>query len=292
MLPTSDITVQGLTHMCGGGVGGQGRRSLVCQHQGCVAAGSGETGETFQYVQGFVARHRPRLLILENVLELTERVPCEQSDADHIIAWMQGVGYTAEYYIVEASLYGSFAKRSRIYFVGFMRSQAASIGFVRAVLHESQCPGLLEVGSFLMTDEDAADAIADVPPNGLRTAKKEPAYESEHEEIFLKNNWPWPLLEKTFVAEFQGEHMLSLPQRARELVFIVHKVYPMPDTVKVPSEIHPQIHTDLVWSIDYMHFISLSLSLPRLLSLSLSFSLSQRERERRRETERERRRES
>jgi hypothetical protein len=64
--------------------------------------------------------------------------------------------------------------------------------------------------------------------------KKEPSYESDHADLYLEANVAWPPELASIVAEC-GSHAAHLGPRAREVMYIAHKKWPMPDGVTVPT---------------------------------------------------------
>ena len=86
--------------------------------KGCVQKGTGVTGKGFGDTFAIVERHRPRLVILENVVGLLEQPgeddPEEVSDADWIVEQFVSIGYWAAWFRFDAREYGSFVVRERI----------------------------------------------------------------------------------------------------------------------------------------------------------------------------------
>ena len=96
-------------------------RSKLNKHssamRNCIQYGAGEaeTTQTWIGVQQYLTEKQPRLVLLENVKELTEAKD-GISDADHIIKTLQGLGYVATYKVFDSGDYGSIQRRLRLYF--------------------------------------------------------------------------------------------------------------------------------------------------------------------------------
>ncbi len=69
-------------------------------------------------VSNYLKQCQPRCFILENVVGLLAENDAAGSDADWIVEEMKQIGYYCQYHTIDARRYGSFADRSRVYFVG------------------------------------------------------------------------------------------------------------------------------------------------------------------------------
>lgn len=57
-------------------------------------------------------------------------------------------------------------------------------------------------------------------------------FETTHADVCLENGWPWPIGQDALL-DACGSTLAGLPQRAREVAFIAHKLHAMPDDVTV-----------------------------------------------------------
>lgn len=207
-------------------------------NKGCVAGGTGETGMTFGFIMDLIHAKKPALVILENVTGLEEATgtgPDEDaSDATYVVGALEEAGFSAQSLTVKAQDYSSKTNRTRLYFVGFHgRNQKAKFSFMTSVLAEARLgPNFFDISEFLVSDAFYKEVMQDETKAGGNN-RQEPKYETEHSDVFATQSWPWPLSERTFTAEF-GTAMLHLNQRPRELVYIAHKLHPMPLTTNVP----------------------------------------------------------
>lgn len=104
----------------------------------CVEREEGDTGVSFGHTKRVVERKRPRVVILENVMDLAENSD-ERSDLDYIHEWLRSIGYSSQDFRMSAVAYGSPARRDRIYIVGFDDdANNHRIGLVRAMLADME----------------------------------------------------------------------------------------------------------------------------------------------------------
>ena len=231
-VPAVDILVAGFS--CKSRAKTNNSRSA---HKGCVRGGTSETGLTFNYVCNYILRKKPMYVMLENVTTLTEMGEGgDDSDAAYIIKWFTENGYAATYFEVDAKEYGSYASRTRLYFVAFRKTHMDDwrLDCCRAMLSEMRLRETL----FTVDDFLAPGVVVDQadlqPHSSSPGGKKEPLYEVEHAELFLSMGLAWPLREDTFLAEFpeHGKQMLCLTARSREIVYILHKKFAMAHDAK------------------------------------------------------------
>ena len=119
------------------------RGKLNCNsasNKNCVREGREETGLTFQYVQNFIAFKRPRLVVLENVVELQEGGL--DSDLQYIVDTFEKINYKGCAIEMEARDYGSFSQRKRLYFVFFLGADVSRVDVARSAIEVpcNPCP--------------------------------------------------------------------------------------------------------------------------------------------------------
>lgn len=108
----------------------------------CVQQSSGETGQTFKDCLAYIKGALPRVLLLENVAALDQGASDTQtSDAQYIVAQLAELNYCARWMPVCASMHGSFARRDRIYLVGFLAKDDAEFDRMSSAL--ADCESLL-----------------------------------------------------------------------------------------------------------------------------------------------------
>ena len=95
---------------------------------------------------------------------------------------------------------------------------------------EMKCDSsVLRLDDFLLDNTELRKL--ELPPMEAKGGKKEPSFERHHEELFLSEGWAWPLSEARFVDSC-GSSMLCLSQRAREVVYVAHEKWEMPEAVE------------------------------------------------------------
>jgi site-specific DNA-cytosine methylase len=83
---------------------------------GCVEKGEGKTGRTAQYNLAYIRRHRPLLVILENVVALAFKMV----DLQTIIDALEEVGYLVRHVFANSRDFGIAQSRERIYIIGVL----------------------------------------------------------------------------------------------------------------------------------------------------------------------------
>ena len=92
----------------------------------------------------------------------------------------------------------------------------------------------LPLNDFLL--DEAGVQLLCMPPWEPRSVKKQPCFERYHEELFLSNKLMWPLSESDFVRDF-GDVMLCLSQRAREVVYLANRKWPLSDNIEAGGNV-------------------------------------------------------
>ena len=83
-------------------------------------------------------RHRPWIVLLENVASLNEKVPeTGVSDADWIVDWFAREGYECTMVKCDARTYGSLPRRERLYWIAVDGGNKVQLGKVSEVLNSA-----------------------------------------------------------------------------------------------------------------------------------------------------------
>ena len=91
--------------------------SARSSHKNCIALESDTaTSATWRHMRDAIAKHRPLFVIAENVEQFKEDGK-DSSDLAQVLQWFRKNRYSAEDFLIEASHYGSFARRRRLYVV-------------------------------------------------------------------------------------------------------------------------------------------------------------------------------
>jgi site-specific DNA-cytosine methylase len=74
-----------------------------------------ETSYTFEKIYAYIARVKPLLVILENVVGLLQKAPTDlMSDAEYVMSSLRKAGYMAKVFKFDCEHFGSRAARLRI----------------------------------------------------------------------------------------------------------------------------------------------------------------------------------
>ena len=135
----------------------------AARNKGCVAAGTSATGEGFAAVLGYIDSCKPKFVLLENVPGLAQSsggsgVGGEGSDADFVVAQLRSRSYWATQVTLEARDYGSFATRSRIYFVASTCRRANSEEFFARALTAMEIGAGLGASFIFQTERERVEA--------------------------------------------------------------------------------------------------------------------------------------
>ncbi len=189
----------------------------------CVRSQQKETGLTFLYIQDYVQRKHPSVVLLENVVELAEGG--DESDKQYILEWFRTQDYAAEAFEIEASSFGSVARRLRLYFVAVKDGKAAAprIEYMRSLLGDMRVAAeAFAIDNFLCEPEE----VEQVARQHRAHRVKETSSDLSNADTFLQEGWPWPLTDAA-VHEACGSSLHLLSPRGRQVAYICHRKWPM-----------------------------------------------------------------
>jgi hypothetical protein len=235
---------------------------------GCVQQGAHATGEGFGLILAFISKHRPCLLLFENVKELQEIYDDNQvSDADWVLQELNRRGYHATLIRFNCLEHGSTVDCDRCWFLAFTKTLERNGRFggggadVDSVMVMKQWVHTLvgsmripkgDLEAFIIIDHEELQGY--MAMNGFsgfnrnRASKKQkadPLFKNEHFDIYAAVNmkWPPPIAGASFL-----EPMPYLSPRQQELVYFVH-TYCKPE-------------------VDGSEFMNMNMSLKRLVAWS------------------------
>ena len=124
----------------------------------CIKSGEGTTGSTFRYVLNVVKRQQPLLVILENVVALTNPSQSGKSNLDFVKEAFAAIGYNLVWRIFDAADAGAPSTRRRIYMTAYrschaiVGEDAAQMGVDAAVDRICQASEQHHLDDFLFPD--------------------------------------------------------------------------------------------------------------------------------------------
>ena len=201
-------------------------------NKGCVAAGTGETGSVFGDIKAYVLANRPKMVVLENIVKLTDADAGQTSDADHILAFFKNNDYWANLHRFDATSFGSSAVRERIYMVCIDRMED-KLGEKRTLFRN--CMTHMQIGSMPLesfickSPEELAETMetfgmsTDAPAAKVHRTNME--WQEDHLAIFRHAGFEWP------PADLESDPVwhpsaFSMVRRVQEVAFFLHKFYP------------------------------------------------------------------
>jgi site-specific DNA-cytosine methylase len=158
---------------------------------GCVQAGSQKTGKSFSEVGDYVEKQRPPACVLENVPDLGQASEGMVSDSDYIVQWFQARNYSCAAIRIEASEFGSVARRERDYYVSFLNyvDNDPRLARVQAIVDSIRIPEVSPLVDYLLPDQchqvRCKEAVAE-------EEAREYKYKEDHMRLFdlIKEEWP------------------------------------------------------------------------------------------------------
>ena len=179
-------------------------------NKGCVQRETESTGVSFRETWEYVKQHRPRVVLLENVVALAEPVPdSAMTDAEYIVDRFLELGYACTVLRCDAWSYGSLARRERLYWMAFESNNPEAGAKVQEVLDICATgEPICDLDSYLI-DEDCRQSHAKEPKED---AEREFKYKDEHIEAYDEAKLTWPPLR----GKWNGS-LDHLGQRAYEL---------------------------------------------------------------------------
>ena len=192
---------------------------------GCCQDGSGDTGSTWVYVEEYLRAHRPPTFILENVKGIAQKGKNgEPSDLDHIITVAQRMGYDTRCLETEASEYGSFSRRDRLYIVGFClprRDNKNCVDAYSAVLPTLRIPAATVEDVF--GDVRMLPIVTDMDFVRRKLDECKGSFCGYHLEFFQNNNVSYPPDIHSMDANFQCA-VAELSERQVEVLALLERV--------------------------------------------------------------------
>lgn len=210
---------------------------------GCCQASEGATGEGYRTVSKCIRQHRPKVVILENVLGLSQASNSgDKSDSSFIEDDLASMGYWGEWVIVQATEYGSPVERERMFFLG---------------VHEAHDPDgsagslLREVMRGLKSDPLDARACLVAPSwaRGVqlpakRAASAKAGYRDEHFELFRLANLPWPIEPSSVDPFVYNIRLQEVGERAFDEIYFLNEVFPPAAKIEFCD-----VNTGLSWQL-------------------------------------------
>jgi hypothetical protein len=242
-VPFTDIFVGGF--VCKFKSGFNSRRGVGGAN--CCQTGEGSTGLSYTAVMSFIRKVKPRVVILENVKNLSLKASnSDQSDKDFILNELRGAGYAARDFLTDARTVGSLQKRTRWYLIGYYQS-LPKLERCRQLMPQISAP-LVDLYTLL-----EIDSLADLP--GLHSdllgqdmqprisKKKDCAFRDQHLELYTACNIEYPPDLTLYPQEFQ-DFCANLSERQAEVMIYAEDAEPYAKEGVVQ-------YTDLNLSIQY-----------------------------------------
>jgi hypothetical protein len=205
------------------------------QNVNCVQEGKAATGEGFQHLMAACTKHWPELVAIECVSTLAQKCDSQVSDSEWMLQELRNEGYWAHSETLEATEFGSYVPRFRLWWAALLNCSGASDTmthhFKRILSAFKMDP--LPVNSFLTFDEDVRrqqgkqiglKVHADFGPRDPKMIKKDPEWKLEHKLLFKAHGIDWP-------ANFEGPECKGIScdgmlPREREAAAFCHIVWP------------------------------------------------------------------
>ena len=200
---------------------------------GCVQKGTEKTGLTFQYLLNFIKRRLPKIILLENLEELS--AGGEESDTNFVLDELRKLGYTVEAVLIDATKYGSRARHVRLFFVALraVPQPSLKLNLFKSALSDMEIKSKpFSLDDFLCADEALLQLEWEGPFPRIPSAKEGCSYQDHHEDEFIRNKWQYPPSD-ALLAEELGSNLSPLYQREKEVCFILNRLFPMGKDIEV-----------------------------------------------------------
>lgn len=190
---------------------------------GCIQDGSDQTGQSWVHVSSYIKRHRPSCVVLECVSDLDQHVPeTGMSDTEFIVLWLEQNNYGAVALKVDATAYGSLARRDRIFWVGFAGKQDRPdlrLASVQRYMDSLRIGVVAGIDSYLVPTA-CHQSRAKVPKDA---SEKDFKYKDDHARLYDIIGLQWPPERGAFDKAL--DHM---PARQYEVVVLCDHAFPFP----------------------------------------------------------------
>ena len=192
----------------------------------CVEDGTGNTGITFEALFAYIALALPKMVILENVMEIL-------NECEYIITKLKSIGYAAVVHVhASPTDYGSMATRNRKYFVAWRVPTESSLPHKFGQYIEEMKVPSFPAERFLLDDAVLqADEIANAANAPIHGSPKRQKigdqgkyfkYKEEHIDYYNGRELVWPPMVD---VEMPYLRQKSLTRRQVESIFYLHMVF-------------------------------------------------------------------
>ena len=198
----------------------------------CIQKGEGATGRGWKSTQEYIRLFRFTIVIIENVKELDiDPLQTGFSDLEFITKELTEAGYFVRSMLVDATEFGSFADRVRLYIICIKRERSAIADgqartFSQSVM-SAQKVARLAPEDFIELHYDDYQEMMDLlgVPLGIpgvdgSCRKHEPDFRREHMQLYQVFGITWPPPPSVFEAS-RYSLLVGLNERTKELVHII-----------------------------------------------------------------------
>ena len=202
------------------------------KHQGACRRKEGSTGETLDHLLSYISRSRPKLALLECVLDMSSTYADDEgqltSDSDYVVERVEALNMVCVVVEFNASDYGSRADRARWWALIFdapTKLKAAITQNFNEVFVNLKLPAF-PIERFLIQPSDLERRCSSLPygtsqrPSTRHVA--EPEWKQIHEQLFLENGLTWPPVEAPI--DVLRQHF-SRPREC-EVIYFANKLFP------------------------------------------------------------------
>ena len=191
--------------------------------------GDGSTGRTFQGVVNHVERHRPQIVLMENVYNIAKQADDSERDdivgakTDSIRQQFAELSYIVHFHKTNARDGGLPQSRPRVYIICYRLCVDEALASLQSAVQHALCdtldalydglgvPDLRPIDDFL--DDDVDDGAVRVQTEGNSSC-----WEIEHSRIFAEHSLEWPVASEVLAAKMGTVHY---NRREAELVFFL-----------------------------------------------------------------------
>lgn len=214
--------------------------SKSSQNANCVQMEQEATGRGFRDLCAAVAKHWPVAIVLECVVQLSQKVGSQQSDAEWMCQKLRSMGYWCHTDSVQASEWGAPGPRERQYWcalrtVGGNHQDISHYFNTVLTSFKQPCPMWPLESYFTLDDTKRAEEADKVGltlhnafgPRASKTLKESLNWKAEHKVLCDNNSIQWPVPIEVIESAINRSGLFP---REQEAAYILHKFFPPPQT--------------------------------------------------------------
>ena len=212
---------------------------------GCIQAGQGDTGETWEQAEQVIKTHRPRKLFAENVKGINQKTPLSEfaSDSEYIKVTLGKLGYWSATHMCLAEHFGSETCRYR----WMLEGEEGLVKCFHRIIYTEQLLNKLRVDELAF--ESFVEAVAGKNQSARDSAKRKKldgGFLEFHAMEYAKRGYKWPAPPNE-IEEVFGSALADVPPRSAEVALLCARAFPIAESIVAKMKATPNFKKTANW---------------------------------------------